>query len=569
MVRRILSFIVLATFLAACGGPAKEGAPKKVFRYNQTGGLKSLDPAFANNRATVWATTQLYNGLFEMDESLHPMPALANTWSISEDGKTYTFTIKKGVYFHDDPCFPDGKGREVKASDFVYSFKRIMSPATASTGRWVFEGKVLTNPNGTLSDSAFVALDDYTLQIRLKEPFPPFIDLLTVPYTFVVPREAVEYYKDDFRSHPVGTGPFKFKEWKEGESLVFEKNPNYWKAKELGKDIPYVDAVQVRFIEDPNQAFREFQAGNLDFITGLPENAKEILDGQGNIKPEFAQKFNIEKADYLNTEYIGFQMNPENYVDPDKHPFLKKEFRQALAYAIDRDELVYSLRNGLGKPGVAGIVPMGMPSFDSSVVKGYRYDPAKARELLKQAGYPNGQGLEKYELKLSTYSTDRNIAEFIQKQWESIGVKVEIETAQFSTHQERVDNGKVNLFRGSWLADYPDAENYLAMFYSKYLSPAGPNKTHFINPTYDSLYVEAMHVKENAEDYFKRYAIYHEMEKLILEECPVIILYYDDVLRMSQKNVTGLRVNPMNILSLEEVDFVDPNQAAAETAGTE
>lgn len=558
MVHRWILFTPLLFFVVACGDSREAQPPKKIFRYNQTGGLNSLDPAFARNRAAVWATTQLYNGLFEMDESMHPIPALAESWSISEDEKVYTFKLRRGVYFHDDACFPDGKGREVTAQDFVYTFERLLSPATASTGAWVFRGKVLTNPDGSIADSAFVALDDYTLQIRLMIPFPPFLDLLCMPYAFVVPKEAVDYYKDDFRRHPVGTGPFRLKEWKEGESLVLERNPSYWKAKLLGKDIPYLDAVLVRFIDDPNQAFREFQAGNLEFISGLPENAKDLLDAQGNPKAEYLEKFNIEKVDYLNTEYIGFQLNPENYANPN-HPFLNRKFRQALAYAIDREELVFSLRNGLGKPGTAGVVPVGMPSFDSSVVRGYQYKPDKARELLKEAGYPNGNGLP--ELTLATYSTDRAIAEFIQKQWESIGVKVKIETAQFVTHQERVDNGKVNLFRGSWLADYPDAENYLAMFYSKYLSPAGPNKTHFINARFDSLYVAAMVGENHSINHFKRYDIYHKMERLIMDECPVIVLYYDDVLRMSQKYVKGLRNNPMNILTLEEADLVREEKA--------
>jgi ABC-type transport system substrate-binding protein len=490
-------------------------------------------------------------GLFELDENMHPTPSIAETWTYDSTKFTYTFKLRKGIHFHDNPCFPGSRGREVTAKDFEYSFKRITNTKTRSTGAWIFRDKVLMKPDGNVSDSAFVAIDNQTFQIRLSRRFHPFLEVLTMPYAFVVPQEAIEKYGEGFRANPVGTGAFRFKEWREGESLILEKNPNYWKKDHNGGQLPYIDAVQVKFIEDPNQAFNEFEAGNLDFITGLPENAKNLLD-KGKVKEEYRKKYTIEKVPYMNTEYIGFQLNRENYKDS-THPYLKKAFRQALSYAINRDEMIMSLRNGLGVPGISGITPNALPSFDSIKVKGYNYDPKKARELLKEAGFANGQGLP--EIVLYTNSNDKEIAEFIQKQWSAIGVKARVEQNQFVKHQTMVDEGKVNLFRGSWLGDYPDAENYFSMFYSKNLSPVGPNKTHFMNKEFDALYDKAEGEDDHKENHFLLYEFYDKMDRQIVEESPVIVLFYDEILRIYSKSLVGLKTNATNILMLETVDF--------------
>lgn len=556
MFRHFILLALVLGLLASCNRGNDANQREKVFRYNQTGGLKSLDPALAGDRATVWATVQIFNGLFDLDENLHPHPALAETWTISPDEQTYTFKIRKGVKFHDNPCFAGGIGRELKAKDFVYSFKRILDPKTASTGAWIFRSCVMLKPDGYAADSAFIALDDYTLQVRLARKFPPFMELLTMPYAFVVPEEAVEKYGKEFRKNPVGTGAFMLtspEQWQEGQSLTLIKNTNYWKRDFNGNRLPYLDVVQLQFIEDANQAFREFEAGKLDFITGLPENAKDLLDNTGKIKESYRKQYNIEKIPYMDTEYVGFQLSPENYGKDTAHPFLNLKFRQALSYAIDREALVLSLRNGIGIPGISGVTPAAIPSFDSTRVKGYSYDQRKALELLKEAGFAGGTNVP--EIVLSTYSSDKPIAEFLQKQWEAIGLKVKIQQNQFVTHKDLVDNGKVNLFRGSWLGDYPDAENYFAMFYSKNLSPAGPNKTHYINKEFDKLYDEAQEKDDHEENHFLLYEFYHKMDQMIMDSAPVIVLYYDEILRVYNKNIIGLKTNNTNLLILETVDF--------------
>jgi peptide/nickel transport system substrate-binding protein len=299
-------------------------------------------------------------------------------------------------------------------------------------------------------------------------------------------------------------------------------------------------------------AFVTFLKKKIDFISGIDESSKEqILDPYGNIRKDFASQYKVEKILYLNTEYIGFQLDKTKYPDG-SHPFLNKKVRQAMSYAINRSELVAYIRNNLGIPGTSGMTPYPLPSYNSKEVKGYDYDPEKALALLKESGYPSGRGMPTIEL--YTTADYREISEFLQKAWSKIGLKVSIQVNQASTFREMVDNGRVKFFRGSWIGDYPDAENYMSLFYSKNLSPAGPNKTHFVNSDFDQLYDRAQ-LEHNLR---KRYKMYQQMDQIVMNECPVIVLYYDEIIRLMQNKVKGLDVNPMNSLNLERVDFVEP-----------
>jgi ABC-type transport system substrate-binding protein len=394
----LLLFIVVSSLYSCNGGkqvPDEGNLDKKVFRFNQTEELTSTDPAFTNNQSNIWIASQLYNGLFEFTEDLHEHPALAETWNISEDGLVYTINIKKGVTFHDNEAFPNGKGREVTAEDFVYSFKRIVDPAVASRGAWVFNDKVLRNSDESISDTCFVAVDSHTLKIYLDEPFPPFLMILAMPYTYVVAKEVVEKYGRDFRSHPVGTGPFTLKQWDAGNSLIMEKNPNYWRKDKSQGELPKLDMVHVSFIPDKTQEFRAFQKGKLDIIAGVDANTIEkILKKDGTIREEIQQNFKLQKIPYLSTEYVGFMLDEKKY-ETANHPLLDLRVRKALSYAVNRDELVSFLRNNLGTPATNGFVPSALPSYEEGKVKGYQYDPKKANELLKEAGYADGKGFPK------------------------------------------------------------------------------------------------------------------------------------------------------------------------------
>ncbi|UPL48043.1 ABC transporter substrate-binding protein [Hymenobacter sublimis] len=544
------SALLLTALLAACSGPTATTDARRVFRYNQPEGLTSLDPAFARNQANTWAVTQLYNGLVELDNSLKPGPSLARRYDISPDGRRYTFTLRPNAFFHDSEVFAGGKGRRVTAQDFVYSFRRLLDGGTASPGGWIFRGKVLENSQGEPSDTCFVAVNDSTLRIHLQEPFIPFLGILTMPYAYVVPREAVQKYGKDFREHPVGTGPFRFKEWDEGNAIIYHRNPTYWKKDAQGKQLPYLDAVQISFIQDRKSEFLTFMQGKLDFVSGIRSGSRDlILYPDGTVREDFRGKFRFQKVPYLNTEYLGMQQDPTNLRGDNAETgraLQDKRVRQALNYALNKPEFLAYFLNNVGKPGNSGFVPASLPSFNATLVPGYTYQPDKARQLLRAAGYGPGKPLR---LRLSTVAETKEYCEYYQKKWAEVGVQVDIDVNQAAAHGELIDNGRAAFFTRSWLGDYPDAENYLALFYSKNFAPAGPNKTHFKSAAYDKLYQQA----KLEQDTEKRYALYQQMDRLVVEESPVIAVYYDEVVRLTQNNVQGLTPNPMNQLVLERV----------------
>ncbi len=540
-------FLIFSLYSCSKKEKISENSEKEnlnIFKMNEAVGISSLDPAFARNFENIMAVNQLFNGLVQMNENLEVIPAIAKYWNISDDGKIYTFNLRSDVYFHDHPVFAEGKGRKVIAQDFVNSFYRIIDPKLASPGAWIFNDVDFTEKSDY---SGFIAVDDTTLKIILKNAFPPFLGILTMQYCSVVPHEIVEKYGEDFRSNPVGTGPFKFKTWKEGVKLVFVKNENYFEKDENGNQLPYLEAVSISFVKDRHSEFLSFIRGEFDLLSGLDGSYKdELLTQQGELKDNYKDKLELRKVPFLKTDYIAFYLD-ERYEAVKKSPLRLKQIRQAINFGFNREEMVRYLRNNIGQPAHAGFIPMGMPGFDPAKVKGYRYDPDKARDLLYQAGFPEGKGLP--EITLSTTSAYLDLSEYIQKQLNEIGIKVKIEVLPAAIHTESAARGKLQFFRKSWVADYPDAENYLALFYSKNYAPAGPNYTHFNNRLYDKLYESA----KQTLDFDKRIELYQEMDRIIVEEAPIVNLYYDEAIKFHSKNIEGLEINPMNLLTLKRV----------------
>lgn len=541
-----IPFVILILFLASCTSIDKRYDGKTVFNYNEPSGITSLDPAFSKDYSNIKAVSQIFNGLVQLDDNLKVVPCISQSWEISNDGRQYTFHLRNDVYFHDDPLFKDGKGRKVNANDFVYSLNRIIDSRIASPGAWIFNN--VNNPKvpNEAGFEGFVAKDDSTFVINLKKPYPPFISILTMQYCSVVPKEIVENYGKDFRSHPIGTGPFMFHLWKEGEKLILWKNPNYFES-ENGHRLPYLDAVAISFITNKQAAFTDFIQGKFDFNSSIDASYKdELLNKNGTLQKQFEDKFKLIRQPFLNTEYLGILMDTTAPALKNS-PLKQKAIRQAINYGFDRKLMITYLRNNVGTPGIAGMVPDGMPSFDSTKVIGYDYNPAKAKKLLKEAGFPDGKGLP--IITLSTTGTYADLCEYIQGQLEGIGIKIKIDINQAGQHLAMVSQIKLPFFRGSWIADYPDAENYLSLFYSKNFTPSGPNYTHFKNSTFDSLYEKSLTITNDSI----RFNLYQQMDNLIMEEAPVVVLYYDQSIRLIQNNIEGLSTNPMNSLVLKRV----------------
>jgi peptide/nickel transport system substrate-binding protein len=535
-IAKYASGFICLLILIACSNAAE--FKREVFRYNEQSGIATLDPAFAKNESINWVVHQIYNTLVEPDEHLNIVGSLAKSWEISVDRLIYIFHLSGAVYFQDNDAFPKGRGRKLVAKDVEYSFKRLINRNTASSGAWIFNGRI-DSLNG------FKAINDSTFQIRLRKPFSPILGLLSMSYCSVVPKEVVERYGKDFRNHPCGTGPFQFASWEEGQALILVKNPHYFEKDEGGNALPYLDAIKISFFDNKATEFLLFQQGQLDFLNDIDVSFKdEVLSKKGELKENWEGKIRLSKHPFLNTEFLGILVDSAS--DLVKHsPLRFKKVRQAINYGIDRRKMMMYLRNSIGTPAESGFIPMGFPCFDSSVVKGYHYDPEKAKQLLSEAGFPEGVGMP--ETKLLTIDVYADLAGFIAKELEEIGIPVQVEIVQKGLLLEETAKSQVLFYRGSWIADYPDAENYLSVFYSK--NPAPPNYTRYTNPAFDLLYEKSLlQINDSV-----RYNLYQQMDQMVIDDAPVVPLWYDEVIRLVHENVLGFTSDALNRLELRRV----------------
>jgi peptide/nickel transport system substrate-binding protein len=532
----LLAGFIFLFCLSAC--KSHSHPDKKIFHYNEQTGIASLDPAFAKNQSIMWAVHQLYSTLMEVDENMFLKPLLAKSWEINADNTVFTFHLRTDVFFHDDDAFTNGKGRRLIASDIVYSFSRLLNKNTASPGAWIFNNRVDTL-------QPFSAINDSTFQLKLLRPFQPILGILSMQYCSIVSKEVVDKYGSDFRHHPVGTGPFAFVAWEEGQALVMKKNELYFEKDSGGISLPYLDGIKVSFFESKATEFLEFQQHRLDFINDIDASFKdEILTKTGNLKKEWEGKIVLQKHPYLNIEYLGILVDTNNILVKSS-PLRLQKIRQAINYGFDRKKMMLYLRNSIGTAAESGFVPKGLPSFNDSIVKGYQYNVFKARQLLAEAGYTDGKNMP--VIKLLTIPIYADLASYIANELNLIGIKVQVETIQKSLLLEQTSKSQALFFRGSWIADYPDAENYLSVFYGK--NPAPPNYTRFNNAQFNTLYELAIDEKNDS----LRFSYYQQMDKIIVQESPVVPLWYDMAIHLVQPSIKGFYPNSLNLLELRRV----------------
>lgn len=539
-----------------CGGDSAH--EDNIFRYNEPSGIGSLDPAMINYQAAIWAGGQIYNGLVETDENEQIVPCIARTWSNDSTATVWTFNLRTDVFFHTDDCFGSARTRRLTAADVKYSFERVCDARTKSAGQWIFRTTVDGAEafiKATAADESPVGIrgisapDDSTLIIRTAKPFAPFLSLLTTPFCWIVPKEAVEFYKEHFAHHPVGSGPFRFSSWEQDRELMLTRNERYFRFDDKGARLPYLDGIKISFIRSPKSEFFEFEQGHLDFVASIDNSVLDrIITPDGNLLPKYADYKQFRKA-AQSIEYYGFLLDT-SFAAAKSEPYsTSKMLRQALNYAIDREKTTRYVLRGRAVPARNGILPPSMPGF-SPDVKGYDYDIQKARELLHQAGYGQNKNLPPITLQIGANERTASVAEAVQQQWKEIGLDARIVQVDFPRHLGMIRNGELPLWRTSWIADYPDPENFLALFYSKNASPTGPNTTHFRNATFDSLYEQALSPRLTPAE---RYTLYNRMERIVIDDAPWIFLYHDVNLRLARPSVIGLRPESAGRLVLETV----------------
>ncbi|WP_460220734.1 ABC transporter substrate-binding protein [Psychroserpens sp. MEBiC05023] len=531
---KLILRVLVCFFMFSCGNDTNSKKEHLVFRYNEHKNIGSLDPAFAKDNANIWAINQLFNGLVQMDEDLNVQPCIAKSWSISDDALNYTFFLRNDVTFHKHELFGNDSTRTVTAKDFEYSFNRLIDKKVASPGQWTLK-KV----------AEFKAINDTIFQVQLKQPFPAFLGLLTMKYCSVVPKEIVEHYQSDFRSNPIGTGPFKFKRWEENLKLVFRKNNHYFENDANGNPLPYLEAVAITFLPDKQSEFLQFAQGNIDFVSGLDASYKDdILTATGHLRDNYINEVNMIRGPYLNTEYLAF------FMDSDIPEIQSRYLRQAVNYGFDKQKMMTYLRNGIGIPAHGGFIPKGLPGYDDAV--GFTFQPERAKQLVQQ--FKTETGISNPKITITTIGNYLSFCEYIQRELQKIGITVTIDVVPAATLKDAKANGKLDMFRASWVADYPDAENYLSLYSSQNFAPNGPNYTHFKSEQFDSWYQEAFTITDIKE----RETLYTKMDSLVMTSTPVVPLFYDEVVRFTRKNVSGLGINPINLLDLKRVKKSTP-----------
>ncbi len=549
MKKSIAAEIVLFTYLSVISCwlmSCRQNTAHKTFtffRYNEMGDVTSLDPASARSFESEVIDNQIYNGLVQLDDSLRIKPCLAKAWEIAPDGKIYTFHLRQDVYFQDDSIFPGGKGRKVTASDFVHSFFRLFD-ARISDATTLLENVDRVYP-GTYQ--GFYAPNDSTFIIYMKRAYAPFMNILTMKYFSVIPIEAVDRYGLDFGEHPIGTGPFQLKRWERGDRMILVRNNHYFEKDKQGTSLPYIDGVVITFIRDAETSFLKFLDGKIDMVSGiLAINPREVLTPDGQLKDEFRKKMYMQRAPFIKTDYLGFMMDSSKN-DVNKNPLCSKALRQAINYAINKEDIVRYLRNNVGIPANGGFVPPFLPGSKDNKIEEYRYNPDKAHELLAKAGYPNGNNLPALVLRVS--SEWEQLAMAVQSQLQQVGIKINVLREQPAILSECVASGQCYFFKKSWVGDYPDEENFLSLFCTKNFSPQGVNYFHYSDAAFDELYDKAIGDRNDSS----RYADYRKLDEMVMDAAPVVPLYYDEVIRLVSNRVSGLPVNSLNMLDLRYV----------------
>jgi len=546
----------LIVLIAGCGaGPQRQERPGEMVTYGVTGRIRGFDPILAGDVESAIAIGKIYEGLVQYTYLARPYRVERNLAEslpeISADGLAYTFKIRKGIFFQDDPCFTNsaGKGRELTANDFVYSIKRVADVRNESTGYWAFEGRIAgldafrkASAKSKVTDynmpvDGLHATGPYTFVIRLTEPYPQLLWVLSMDYAFAVPREAVEYYKDDFVSHPVGTGPYILQSWRRNYMLEFVRNPKWVETgrnerypsegepgdntngllDDAGKTIPFVDRIVQYVISDESTQWLKFVTGEIESSGISRDNWNAVVTQSRGLTDNLTRmKVRMFSASTLDIYYIGFNME-------DPVVGKNKKLRQAISCTFNTGEWIKYKKERVVR--ATGPIPPGVAGYDDKPSP-YPFDLDKARKLLCEAGYPGGiDPATGKKLKLvleigsageaETRESTELLANFVQQ----IGIDLVPSYNHWPSFLSKLERRQCQMYRLGWVADYPDAQNFLQLFYGQNCSP-GPNHCNYVNPEFDSLYEKTRTMTDSPG----RTAIYKQMADIIVEDCPWIFM---------------------------------------------
>lgn len=533
--------------LKAIGG-AKYGG---TFRFMSSEKIETILPLQATTLYIQRITSQIFDPILRLDASgTKVIPSVAESFTVSPDGKSYTLNIRKGIYFHPDECL-DGEGRELTAEDVKFTLDMSCSGLKLNEISFMLNDRVVgASEFNKATKTQFKAggvsgikvLDRYKVQISLVEAFAGFDKLLTYSGFGVFPKEAYDFYKDDIKNHPVGTGPFMLEEFSD-KGLKLKRNPNYWAKDQFGNQLPFLAAIELSYTKNKRSELIAFRERKIDLVLEIPtEEVDNILGSLQEAQEGKTVKHKVDSKQSFSVTFLG--MSEQNTVLKDVL------VRKAINHAIDRESLVNHTLQGEGYPVSNGFIP-NTEFFPASRVKGPDFNVNKANALLAKAGYANGNGFPALVIYVSGNKDAANhlLAKGISKQLkENLGIVTTVELVSFEKRNEYVKSGKASLWVSGWIADYPDGESFLSIFYGKYanLNSEFMNPFKYRNAKFDDLYVRL-----NKElDPKKRTDIMVECDQQIVDDAVVIPLVNDDFITMINSRVRNFKTN-----SLENLDF--------------
>ncbi|MGK7393791.1 MAG: ABC transporter substrate-binding protein [Candidatus Cyclobacteriaceae bacterium M3_2C_046] len=567
--------VVLALLVASCS-PNKEKDQSLISKREAKGGrsyggilklneseyIKNLFPHSITDAFSYRVASQIYEGLFKFNQTdLSLEKSLAESYEIDSTGTIYTIKLKEGVYFHDDDCFEQGKGRELTAEDVAYCFtqlctQRLQNQSFNSIFKGILQGGESyyeassqgQKPNFKVSGIEVV--DKYSLRLKLNKPNAIFLINLARPACFIYPKEAWEKYGQDMRIHAIGTGPFQLNQVDENISLSLVKHHKYHGQDKFGNQLPFLDGLYISFLNNKKTELYEFRKKKLDMVYRLPtEHIIEILEETNVNENGEIQNFELQRVPEMVSQFIIFNTN---------HPQLKNKWvRKALNFAVDRNKILNFVLNGEGfDTGHHGITPPVFDNYNIENIAGYHLNLDSARYYLKKAGYNSGNEFPSLEL-LFNAEGERNtqVAIEIQKQFKDhLNIDLKLTILPFAQLLERGYQGKFDMIRIAWYADFPSPENFLWLFSGKDVpsSPeqnAYPNIARYINPLFDQYYEKALGSKdiETANQFFQR------AESVLMKDAPLLVLWYDEGYRLLQSFIKNFPNNPMQYRDFSEV----------------
>lgn len=530
----LICLVISLLVMAGCGQgdtntSAVDNNPQTggVLRYPLLDDPVSLDPAKFSDELSIDVGKEIFDGLVDLDSSTNKVIAAhAEKWDI-KDNKVFTFHLRQGAKFHN--------GKEVTAEDFKYSFERLLDPQIASEVGWVLAGVKGAEDRmaGKAKDTVGIkVIDKYTMEITIESADPAFLSMMTSPVAVVVDKETLEKAQTGGKTFAatgagpevvVGTGPFKLSQWVPKNVIKLVRNEEYYGRK------AYLDGVDFRIIPDETTTLNEFRAGNIDFTDRVPPGQAKVVE------QEFSNQ--VIRNSLCQIEFYGLNTTLE--------PFNNVKIRQALNFAVDKEGIIKAVMEGIGV-SAKGVLPPGLPEYSENL-KGYAYDPAKAKALLTEAGFPEGKGLKEIEL---TYNnnreTNQKIAEAVQAQLKEIGVKVKLNGVPLPSFKDELFNGKLSFYRMGWVADYLDAGYFLNPLFR---SEGEMNLSKYANPAVDKLLAEVQSVTDEQQ----RAKLYRQVEQMIVNDAPVLFLYHPGSIYLKGKNVNGIKGNPLDLIQLSNV----------------